>query len=186
MVTSFVFGQLEQVTQIITPTGGRIELEGCGYVEFPKDFLKEDTEVTYYCTDTSSEYYPENFENLSWGDIYEPISRTAVIELPASAVAISVDDLDTVMRVWMPATKSYQGLGLAEIRYQFGDEELFGIDQYRANNPTFYENGAASEVVRVRRSELSMMVKAYHPTRFTISIVSKGLKPEFQNRTRTE
>jgi hypothetical protein len=176
--------QITEVTQMIPPEGGRIELESCGYIEFPEDFLKEETKVTYSCTDITSDDYPENFEDLSWGDRYEPISKVAVIELPASAITINLDDLKTVIRVWLPAIKPYFGLGMAEIRYQFGDEELFGIDQYRADDPKFYPSGAASEVVRVRRSELSGMIEAYAPTMFTISVVAKGLKPEFQNPPR--
>jgi hypothetical protein len=179
ILASVSFGQVEQVTRVITPKGGKIELEPCGFIEFPKGFLKEEAEITYYCTTEASDYYPGNFSNLSWGEWMEPIALNTVIELPAKAIdPLAIND-KRALRVWVPPTQLYERTTLAEIRYDLGNGEiLFGIDQYDPTTSIDYPNGAASQNVHVRLSELARMVNAYDIDTISVSIVPKVMKTQ--------
>ena len=84
LLVSFAFGQIEQVIQTVTPEGGKIELEICGYVEFPEGYLNEDTEVNVSCIDEMFKEYPKTIDEIA--EIRMPISFTLVIEIPASAI----------------------------------------------------------------------------------------------------
>ena len=170
LLVSFAFGQIEQVIQTVTPEGGKIELEICGYVEFPEGYLNEDTEVTFSCSDKEATYYPENF---NVGELFTPIGLNTVVTIPASAIDpnVTLEDKDVVLRVRVPPTIMYERTSLAEIRYRTDDgTELFGIDQYSADSPV--EIGiASSQIVHIRLSELAILVDNYDTQTITISIV---------------
>ncbi len=180
------FGQIEQVTQVITSEGGKIELEICGYVEFPEAFLKEKVEIGFSCSDKEETYYPENFERIGSEDLFTPIGLNTLITIPASAIDSNATNPENtkVLKVRIPPTIMYEGTALAEIRYKLDNgTESFGFTNYDATMPT--EVGlVASQVVSIELLELALMVDFYNPQTITISIVP--VAPEVLIDTKTK
>ena len=185
----FAFGQIEQVTQTITPEGGKIELEICGYVEFPEGFLKEEAEIGFSCSEVEESYYPNNFEQIDSENLFAPIALNTIITIPASAIDKTATGLENtkILKVRIMPTIMYDGTAMAEIRYKLDDgTELFGFDSYNATKPV-EEGLAASQIVPIRLSELAMIVDSYNTQTITISVlptIFKGLLDQSSQRTK--
>jgi hypothetical protein len=172
------FGQIGGVTQTITPEGGRIEIEPCGYVEFPAGFLIAEAEITFSCNDDYPETYTDNFEQVDAANVFAPIALNTLITIPASAIdktAIAVEGTK-LLKVRVIPTVNYPLNTMVELRYNLGNNtELFGFQNYDASKPQ--EDGlAASQVVPIQLSELALMVKSYNPQTITISILPVALR----------
>lgn len=187
-LVSLTLAQIEQTTQVITPEGGKIELEICGYAEFPEGFLIETAEISFSCSIAEETYYPENFGQIVEGAELVALGHNTVVVIPASAIdATATNPEDTkVLKVRVPPTIMYERNAMAEIRYKLDDgTELFGFDSYNASKSA--EDGlAASQIVPIRLSELAMMVDSYTTQTITVSIVPtifKGLLDQPSQRT---